>query len=173
MFDASTSVHPRVAGGYGRGGVKVRPVPARPVVRRDRVPVPVPKFDASRWSSGEREQPCVLSHHIGSAYILTKDGGEGEARPPVLAGKAYIRGFREVPVEGATGIRSWARETVDPRGRVGRFRAGRRLHVRATELGPWGSPGGVGRGGFHGFSETTAPLDRSCCLHIGASPRGP
>jgi len=147
--------------------------PARPVVRRDRVPVPVSKFDASRWSSGEREQPCVLSHHIGSAYILTKDGGEGEARPPVLAGKAYIRGFREVPVEGATGIRSWARETVDPRGRVGRFRAGRRLHVRATELGPWGSPGGVGRGGFHGFSETTAPLDRSCCLHIGASPRGP
>ena len=47
---------------------------------------------------------CVLSHHIGSAYILTKDGVEGEARPPVLAGKAYIRGFREVPVEGATGI---------------------------------------------------------------------
>ena len=37
-FDASTSVHPRVAGGYGRGGFKVRPVPARPVVRRDRVP---------------------------------------------------------------------------------------------------------------------------------------
>ena len=90
-FDASTSVHPRFAGGYGRGGVKVRPVPARPVVRRDRVPVPVPKFDASTsdYIVGQFQIEGARGYGRGGSVGLSLD-----PRDLSFGGTAYLYRFR-------------------------------------------------------------------------------
>ena len=137
LVDASTSVHPRVAGGYGRGGFKVCPGPARPVVRRDRVPGAGSEVDASLWSS--LVSGCPSPYDLRSAAWRRRSGiaveGCSEVRPgparPAVPWCRVTRGrFRKVDaspwssrVVEVVGTSKWGRDWTAPGPASSRSRA--------------------------------------------------